>query len=293
MTKSTEEFTSSISISQTWKQLATTTVTCSIAAFITLPADTLIRRWQTEALSSWKINHESTSYSSTKLRMFSPIFRLFSNEIAATFVPASMESSQALNTSIIKTHIIAGIIAGSSQALVTCPIQAYQAHKIASAEEQQIKNSNMWSKFKSYFLSTSINLQERLYRAYRGVSLFAAREILFNVTFFPLFYQLQYYSFASVSSHLYRKQLSKNDELLQKFKSIAFSGIISGILCYAIVTPLDVLIMYFNNSREHWNIWSGKRLVSPPVNVLFRGVSLQALTFGPVFGIVATIYELT
>jgi len=308
-----------LSTPTTSKTLVATFFACIGASVITLPADILKTKWQTRALAAWDphattstaayLTGSSVSYSTSinvqkQLRIISPFIRLMSNEIATTVLSTSFESSSSTaEHASTQTQIFAGAIAGISQAMVICPMEAYRAHRLAQIEMQQFLEGSIWYRMKSYMTAT-VDPQERLFRAYRGIGIHATREVLFNVTFFPLFYGLQHY-FASASASASEQSTSRcadDDQQREPAKAglirsrllpVLGSGIISGMICSTMATPLDVVMMYYTHSREQWNFWSGKRMVAPPLAVIFRGVSLQALIFGPVFGIVACIYELT
>ena len=141
--------------------------------------------------------------------------------------------------------------------------------------------------------------QERWKRAYHGVGTLAAREMLFNISFFPLFYRLKRCldeSTDSTDSTIEKDRFNLvpkwEDDQSQECANYVISGVLSGLVCSLVITPMDVFKTYMFHSREQWSLWSGKQIVAPPLNLLFRGLTTQAFVLGPTFGVVAAVYEL-
>uniref|UniRef100_A0A7S2EGG5 Uncharacterized protein n=1 Tax=Ditylum brightwellii TaxID=49249 RepID=A0A7S2EGG5_9STRA len=219
----------------TLKTLGATFTACAVASAITLPADILITKWRNSALAEWNpelramgvgassrstftgtstsdtINPHSTYISvQKKLRIISPFFRLMSNEIATNALNYAMENSttsKSPDRSSMTTYFAAGAIAGTAQALVLCPLEAYRAHSLAQEEIQAMSRAGVLSKLQSWFVSTCPT--ERLNRAYRGIGLYALREMAYNCTFFPLFYSLQNKFKSVMETTKTRQQMNK------------------------------------------------------------------------------------
>ena len=83
----------------------------------------------------------------------------------------------------------------------------------------------------------------------------------------------------------------RHDRSKDRINMVA-SGMVSGLICSLAVAPLDVLKTYMMYSREQWSVWSGTRVISPPLGLLYRGMIAQAFILGPTFGIIAAVYEL-
>ncbi len=163
-----------------------------------------------------------------KLRIvFSPLVRLVSHEMVSTVTTSTattVTTSTATNsngsdhhnhnnqydpqyntsTTSFTEQIKIGIIAGLCQALILCPLELHRANQLKIVEEnhQRISNnvrsrSRHWMKW----IKSQVHLirggmvgdpVERRKRAGYAVGILAGREILFNMTFFPLFHGLNH-----------------------------------------------------------------------------------------------------
>ena len=238
------------------------------SAIVTYPAQLMKLEWQQTALSQW-----TSSSSNNKIELnpkrwnvqatIKPLLRLVLNEVALT----SLSGGGILPK--FSDEVLAGTMAGFSQALIVCPFEAYSANHQMKCETKRMLEEQK----KKWWLPHPMVVEprERLIRAYKGVGGMAIREILFNATFFPMY-------------HWFLQT--------QQYHPIP-SAIISGSICAQFVTPLDVWATYMMHSRTTWHWWSGRKLHAPPLPLLFRGITLQALIFGPSFGLVAAVYQLT
>jgi hypothetical protein len=305
----------------TTSTLLSTFVGCAAAAAITYPGELARMQWQKSALRIWdpeqhhtlmNMHSNSNSRSSSsnepffrKLRILTPMIRLLSNEMAGTALTSiitpttAAESSNTNNANDLwkKEVVLAGAIAGCCQALLLSPIEAYHAHNLYMREQLGLYNpKNSWSHWlKSHLVEGgTYNPQERRARAFRGIQISAAREVVFNVTFFPLFHALQQQKLAQyVPSSLLGTTNGNDNDNNNNAINLVLSGIGAGTICSLAVTPMDIFKSYMMHSRERWHWWTGTQLVAPPLNMLARALILQAFCFGPAFGIVAAIYELT
>lgn len=301
----------------TTSTLLSTFVGCAAAAAITYPGELARMQWQKSALRIWDpeqhhtlMNMHSNSRSSSsnepffrKLRILTPMIRLLSNEMAGTALTSIITpttAAECFNTNNAddlwkKEVVLAGAIAGCCQALLLSPIEAYHAHNLCLREQLGMYNhNNSWSHWvKSHLVEGgSYDPRERRARAFRGIQISAAREVVFNVTFFPLFHALQQQKLAQyLPSSLLGAANDNNNH--NRAINLVLSGIGAGTLCSLAVTPMDIFKSYMMHSRERWHWWTGTQLVAPPLNMLARALTLQAFCFGPAFGIVAAIYELT
>ena len=113
----------------------------------------------------------------------------------------------------------------------------------------------------------------------RSIGLLVGREIMFNVTFFP--------TFSLLKEGILPSKTPGSDHWMR----LVACGIGAGIVSAIVVTPMDLAQAYFRHSRQHWHWWKGLHVKAPPFRVLGRGLLLQALCFGPAFGLVEVIYE--
>lgn len=231
----------------------------------------------------------------------SPFVRLVSNEMILMMMTNATNTSKTLGYNSIVTNnnhdrshnhlmkeVTAGAISGFFQALLLCPLEIHRANQIMNTEEQERMDRSWrhwvrWTKLQLFEGGTG-DPKERRKRAFQAIGTLALREMVFNVTFFPLFRSLMRYMDNQGSVYLGSRS--------KTLKTIT-SGAISGLICSFIATPLDVFKTYMLYSREQWNVWTGKSIIGPPYKLLFRGMTIQAMLFGPTFGIVAAIYELT
>ena len=264
----------------TTSTLAYTFAACLLASCITLPAELVLVQWRSTALSEW--NPEVNiidSAAQTRVRVLSPFIRLTANEVAvfglekSIFDPNSTIPTPVYISSIpYHKHILAGALAGISQALIVCPMEAYRAHALALKEDDMLRSDSFFKKVKRWVWEESTNSSERKRRAYTGIGIRATREVVFNIVYFPIFEYLE--SRATCDLEIFA------------------SGIVAGGVSAATVAPLDVLALYLLHSRQRWSWWTGFKTYAPPPSILYRGVGLQAFLFGPVFGIVACVYKL-
>ena len=247
--------------------------------------------------------------------ILSPLVRLTTNELIMTFMTTTTSSSttatnttnsssshynnyffnvypnqqqRPYNYAYLRKEITAGAIAGFCQAIILCPLEIYRANQIMYIEKQEKMSTSSW---KYWLRWTKLQLfesgigdpEERRNRALRAIGTLALREMVFNVSFFPLFTIMRQY--------LDEKSKRNSSSHTRMYNTIT-SGVVSGLICSVAVTPLDVFKTYMLYSREQWSVWTGKNVIGPPYSLLFRGLTIQACTFGPSFGIVAAIYEL-
>eukprot|EP00980_Cylindrotheca_fusiformis_P027889 scaffold22564_cov118-Cylindrotheca_fusiformis.AAC.2 len=245
--------------------LASTQIASLAAAVITYPAESWRIRWTEKTLRYWNPEEEQIVVN-RNLRLLSPLIRLSFNELASSYVSSSLHTTESSiqtmeNASDFERQLLTGAIAGGSHALLFTPFEAWRAMQVLRGG--------------------SIDPEERRARAIQGLGLRAAREMLFNVTFFPMFHMLR--------DQLQERWRGKND--IESFMTVAASGIASGVVCGAVCAPMDISIAYMMNSRERWSLWSGTRIFAAPLATLSRGLIVQGFCFGPAFGIVAAIYE--
>ena len=230
----------------------------------------------------------------------SPLFRLVSHEVACVGTYQFFEKFSThggdQNGNRLAKEITAGAISGLCQAIIFCPLELHRANQLKYAEEKEMASQSLksWAKWtkSQLFEGGTGSPQERWRRAYSGVWTIAAREMAFNMSFFPMFYGIKHYLDTSFSlgnkfAHMKLYSHEANSEVL----NYVISGIFSGLICSVAATPIDIFKTYMFYSREQWHIWSGKNVVAPPVSLLLRGLLKQAFVVGPTFGIVAAIYE--
>lgn len=307
-------------------KITTTAAACVAAACITFPAEMYRLSFTAKALSTWdfesisklhnnvnigsfidsskSISQQQYQQQKQKLRLVvSPLFRLVSHEVTLTTTMSvcSSTATPLKEKGIYIYEMIAGATAGTCQAILLCPLEAHRANQLVEVEHQQQrqfwKHWIRWTHSQIFQGGTSDPL-ERKQRAYHGVGVLAAREIIFNVSFFPLFNGFRRYLNANFNDDdeddkITRQKLASFNRFeSSQFRNTFVSGIFAGVVCSLAVTPMDVAKNYYMYSREQWSIWSGKRVFAPPLQLLFRGLTLQAFVFGPTFGLVAAIYEL-
>jgi len=291
-------------------KIMTTTVASVVGAFLTYPSEMYRISFTTKELAAWSFDTSQQRNTlveeiskhfeqKQKVRMIlSPLFRLTSHEIALSATSGIMT-----NTALTSNHftssseglgcfmreIIAGALAGTSQALLLCPLEAWKANEVRKVEEEAHKSWKKWIR-SQLFGDGSGDPLERQTRVYRGVGVLAAREVIFNVSFFPLFYGTRRY----LNDSYHTQNISPTDFPPSKVAIINMfaSGIFAGAVCSLVVTPMDILKTWYFHSREKWSFWSGAKVVAPPLQLLMRGLTIQAFVFGPTFGVVASIYEL-
>jgi hypothetical protein len=233
----------------------------------------------------------------------SPLFRLVSHEVACVGTYQFFEKFSThggdQNGNRLAKEITAGAISGLCQAIIFCPLELHRANQLKYAEEKEMASQSLkswarWTKSQLFEGGTG-SPQERWRRAYSGVWTIAAREMAFNMSFFPMFYGIKRYLDASFSQgdkiFAYRHMKLYSHDAHAEVLNYMISGIFSGLICSVAATPIDIFKTYMFYSREQWHIWSGKNIVAPPVSLLFRGLLKQAFVVGPTFGIVAAIYE--
>ncbi len=257
-----------------------------------------------------------------KIRIvFSPMVRLTTHELALAMTTTTANNSTAntstastssptrtTNTSFLIHQMKAGIIAGLCQTLLLCPLEIHRANQVMYTEEQEkngrsFKHWMRWMRVQLYQGGNIGDPYERRRRALNGVGLLAVREIMFNLCFFPSFYYMRRYLDGGGDGDTTTTTTSTTTATTAAIPStatpaisitnVALSGVVSGLVCSLAMIPLDVCKTYLFYSREQWNIWTGKNIVGPPFRLLGLGLSIQAMIFGPTFGIVAAIYELT
>jgi hypothetical protein len=264
--------------------LVSTSVASLVAAVVTYPAESWRVQWAERTLRYWNPEEEHVVVN-RKLRVFTPLIRLSFNELAGKLssgIATTASIHTTASTSNLERQFLAGAIAGVSQALLFTPFEAWRANQIMKKEKALTGKWQYWL-YSQVLRGGSIDPEERRARAIQGLGLRAAREVVFNVTFFPLF-------------HVLRQSFHENAKMgnhRENWMSLTASGVIAGAICGAVCTPIDIWIAYMLNSRERWSFWSGKRMHAVPLAILSRGLILQAFCFGPAFGAVAAIYEVT
>ena len=195
----------------------------------------------------------------------------------------------------------AGSIAGICQAFLLCPLEVHRANRIMEEEirARELRPMRHWLKSVKEQLSGGATSDpvERRKRAFSGVGILAMREIVFNVSFFPMFSIFKKYFRDENRWELAHNNICKGVYVHVQYKEDHFmstvaSGVLAGVACSLAVTPMDVMKTYMTCSREEWSVWTGKRIIAPPLSLLFRGLTMHAFVFGPTFGVVAAIYEL-
>jgi len=242
--------------------------------------------------------------SKQKLRMLlSPLVRLTSHELALHSTAHFCEKLGLVDQSSngIYKEISAGSIAGICQAFLLCPLEVHRAHRVMEEEirARELHPMRHWLKSVKEQLSGGATSDpvERRKRAFSGVGILAMREIVFNVSFFPMFSIFKKYFKDENRWELVQNTICKGAYVHVQYKeghfmSTVASGVLAGVACSLAVTPMDVMKTYMTCSREEWSVWTGKRVSAPPLSLLFRGLTMHAFVFGPTFGVVAAIYEL-
>ena len=264
--------------------LLNASVACIAAAVLTYPAESRRVEWERTALKFWDPEQhlEEMNVKQRNFRALTPLVRLVSNELAGTLLTEVITPNETKqNRGTWYYDVMAGAIAGVCQTLLLTPLEAWKASQIMY-QEQQLSNQWKYWLHSQILKGGSVEPEERRLRAFRGVGITAAREVVFNVTFFPLFHMFQRYSMPQPT-----------ERVAEKLMNLTFSGIAAGMICSLTVTPMDILICHMKYSRERWSLWSGKKIHAAPLALLSRGLVLQAFCFGPAFGVVAAIYELT
>lgn len=316
-------------------KLIATTMACFAAACLSYPAEMFRLNFVNKAYSAWDfenmankniINNSSNTFVNSntnnnmnapgtfmtiheqqkqKIRVIvSPLLRLVSHEVALTF---TTEVSNVLFKENLKNkdyyysinEVTAGVIAGICQALILCPLEIHRANEVMYNEEKTVfgnswKHWLRWTEMQLFEGGTG-DPQERRTRAFRGIQTLALREMLFNISFFPLFHASRRYLDKHFENNE-RHNLEKDEISLwnknRKTANMFISGALSGLVCSLAVTPADVFKTYMLFSREQWSLWSGKVIIGPSFSLLMRGSLLQAFVFGPTFGVVAAVYEM-
>jgi len=303
--------------------LVSTTFAASVAsAGISYPAEQARVQWEQKALSQWN-NYFATEATARQRpnRILTPFFRLWLNQMTSTALQQSFfftttnttttttamtrKSNNASTISqrqqrllhTLEMEIMAGTIAGVAQVSLLLPLELSQSYYRHVYELHQSKSWRHW--LDSHLYRGGIfDPKERQQRVLRGIGLLVAREIAFNVTFFPMFelfkraqlgglpWQLN----EGIPPSMYYEYY--NPTTKPSFGVLLASGVGAGMISSLIVTPIDILQVYFRNSRTVWHWWKGERIKAPPLKLLGRGLlPLQACVFGPSFGLVAAIYE--
>ncbi|CAJ1966620.1 unnamed protein product [Cylindrotheca closterium] len=279
-----------VSTPTTLSTTASTAVASFVAAVITYPVESQRLKWAEEILHYWNHEEESTVHVNRNLRLFTPLVRLSFYEMARGFVSSSLTTTTPsteiakVYSSDIERQVLAGFIAGVSQTLLFTPFELWRTNQVMLQEEEY---SSKWkNRLYSQVLGGggSIDPKERRARAIGALSVKTGREVIFNVTFFPLFHMLRQHFRGTSPCGFFGKE---------DLFSLTASGIIAGSMCSALCTPMDIWIAHMMNSRERWSLWSGKTTSAVPLRILSRGLVLQACCFGPAFGAVAVVYELT
>mmetsp|Transcript_23297 Transcript_23297/g.35301 ORF Transcript_23297/g.35301 Transcript_23297/m.35301 type:complete len:342 (+) Transcript_23297:83-1108(+) len=305
-------------------KMIATMVACTAAGLITYPAEMVRLSFTNNVLSTWDFERKKDHFMKTrkpvevsgssnyslllstlnkrkqKLRIVvSPLVRLVSYEsiCVGTYQCFEKNSSDVElgKSNNVKKEVLAGAISGFCQAIIFCPLELHRANQLKKIEEKErnIKSVKYWMRWtKSQLLEGGVgDPHERWKRVYRGVGTLAAREMLFNLSFFPMFYGLKRY-FDSKTHWNDGSNCSwyDNNRSREALNFVA-SGVLSGLLCSFAVTPMDVFKTYMLYSREYWSIWSGTNVIGPPFKLLFQGLAKQACLLGPTFGIVAAVYE--
>lgn len=302
---------------------------CTAAGLITYPAEMVRLSFTNNVLSTWDFERKKDHFMKTKtvkvsgsshprtndyslllsnlnkkkqkIRIVvSPLVRLVSYEAICVGTYQCFEkfsSDGGLGKSNnVKKEVTAGAISGFCQAIIFCPLELHRANQLKQIEEKErnMKSVKYWIHWtKSQLLEGGVgDPHERWKRAYRGIGTMAAREMLFNMSFFPMFYGLKRY----FDSNMHWKDDASSGAWYDNNRSrealnFVASGVLSGLFCSFAVTPMDVFKTYMLYSREYWSIWSGKNVIGPPFKLLFQGLAKQAGLLGPTFGIVAAVYE--
>lgn len=277
-------------------KLASTSFASVVAALVTYPAERYRVEWEETTLRYWNPELENVTVRN-RFRVLGPIFRLWSNELASTLLNSTITTISFTNnrgfvSDSLQCQIVGGTIAGVSQAFLLAPLGAWRATQVMQQEKVLSSTWGNWV-YNQVLRGGSIDPDERRSRALRGVGLTALREVVYNVTFFPLFHTLRKHFSGFHMGHDRIKVANTKDFAYgeESITSMIASGVVAGGVCSLTVTPLDVLRSYMMNSRERWSLWSGKKIYAAPISILARGLILQAFCYGPAFGIVAAIYE--
>lgn len=261
------------------------------AAALTYPAEKFQRQWQTKALSKWSGDEEDIVVKQRSIikRAISPFLRLNLQELSSTYIrnyaeTVHMQLEQHVYDNSVSQNILSGAIAGLGHALILCPLQLMEASE--RLEIESTRQKSWWHYMKQQvFQGGSTSPAERFSRAYRGIGLLAVREVFFNVTFFPLF---GYWGKHPMLCEFFGRTTSP-----PPLGALLMAGMTSGSFCAILTTPLDVGRLYFWYSGERLSILWGRTVTAPPLSILFRGWTIQALVLGPSFGVVAAVYEYT
>lgn len=198
-----------------------------------------------------------------------------------------------------------GAIAGICQALLVCPLEV----SWAQARNAQERQKSWWRLLREQLWERgSYSPQDRLRRAYHGVGLLAVREVVLNVSFFPLFaylqrYQQEQYQYdvattaatttTTTSTTNPKTSTNNNNNKNTNLSVLLSSGVLAGAACAVAVFPVDMARLYYKYSGQRFSFWTGLSVAAPPFSLLFRAWTVQALVLGPAFGAVAAVYEWT
>ena len=277
-----------------------TSLACVAAAVATYPITQWNLAHQTKSLGQWADEEFAPRERSQFRRVLSPMSRLLFQELALQITENTTRTAVKVDEGLGKElleEVAAGAISGVALALLLSPLAARQA------EERQRRDMASRSKqFKrmAYMLGFALGKSDlavvdpadRLQRAYRGISLLAAREVSFNITFFPLSYYFKHSIGELWLTSVEREKLRDSRYYFSLDNLVLWrANVVAGAVCSVLVTPMDVLRTYYWHSGQRWSFWTGKSVLSPPWALLFRGWAVQALIIGPSFGTVATIYE--
>ncbi|CAB9499044.1 expressed unknown protein [Seminavis robusta] len=272
--------------------LRNTSLACLLGGLLSYPFDQWHYQWQHKSVAAYAADHDRLEYQKWKQNtrkqrfMVRPLMRLVLHEVSLEGVNQGHalydgNNDQTTSVMMIPQEVSAGIVSGVTMALLLCPFETHRA--MARAEQE--KATSKWTQFRQATFDTGgmmTSTTQRLQRAYQGVGMLALREVAFNVTFFPLA--------ASIRTQLL---LLRQDHPYPKSSAVVASNVLAGSVCSLLVLPLDIARTYLWHSAERWNLWSGTRMVAPPLVLLTRGWTVQALVLGPAFGLVASIYDMT
>lgn len=259
-------------------KLASTAIASVFAAIITYPIEKFRVEWEEVSLKYWNPELEHVVISN-RFRVLTPLIRLTLNEISGNLLTMATINSanNGMTNDTIQFHVFSGCIAGVSQACLLSPLEAWRANQTMYKELQLSQKFTYWL-YSQVFRGGSIDPGERRRRAFRGVVLTAVREVVFNVTFFPIFHILRLQTGNNTKNYFVQSgNTSYGDETMI---SLITNGIIAGSICSVAVTPLDIIRSYMMNSRERYSLWSGRRIHSVPISFLKRGLLLQAFCYG-------------
>lgn len=267
----------------TTSKFVNTFVACVGASLLTYPAEKYHSDWKSGILSKWaNLRHDSINVPvRSRFRLIiGPIARLQLHEILATSL---MSQSEIFHRNSTYKELIAGASAGVIQALLLCPVDTYRALERHTAETESSKS---WLRYLRQQLMEggSMDPKERLFRAYRGVGLLAIREVMYNISFFPLFSWLR---------HSLPQYIGSGHEFSKSSVTTVTAGLLAGVTCSVVVVPIEILRLHFWYSGSRFSVFSGKKKIALPWESMLRGWTIHAATiFGPTFGLVAAIYEL-